>query len=481
MWLTDNSLFVPVEKPNMTPERTDAVILDMKSRLTGFDEIEKSYTAEEAQQEASRCLKCPTQWCTKGCPAGVRVTDFIAAVRSGDLEGAYGIIRQNSMLPEICSRVCPQEKQCQSNCTRSIRSQAVGIGRLERFVVEQHYASGLATIKATDTGKHVAVVGSGPAGLSAAQRLTDKGYSVTVYERSDCAGGLLRYGIPNMKLEKGVLTRKIESLEAQGVRFKTGVNVGIDIPASELTDQYDAVILAVGTGNARTLNLNGAEGLCGIVRAVDFLSSAAKTVMAGDHPVDAKGKQIVIVGGGDTGSDCVGTALRQGCASILQVEMLPEKTGREFIHHARPQREKAHKRDFSQEECTEVFGNVRRYKTTVQAVHGDDQGNLCAVTTISLEAQYDKNFRRTMVEIPGSEKRIPCQMLIVAAGFIGPEGYVADGFGLNTTERTTIAARGYIASGKVFVCGDCRTGQSLVVKAMVDGRNCADAVDTYLS
>lgn len=480
MWLPDNSVFIPVVDPNMAPERTAAELLDVAARLVCFDEVEKTYTEEEARNEASRCLKCPTQWCTNACPAGVRVTDFIAAARKGDFDGAYQIIRQNSMLPEICSRVCPQEKQCQSNCTRSIRSQAVGIGKLERFVVEQHYAAGTEEAAAAPTGKHVAVVGSGPAGLAAAQRLVDKGHRVTVYERADRVGGLMEYGIPNMKLEKGVVARKVASLEAQGVVFVTGVNAGIDVKAEDLTAQYDAVILAVGTGNARSLKLDGAENVRGIIRAVDFLSAATRAVLDGDEPVSAEGKQVVIVGGGDTGSDCVGTALRQRCVNITQVEMLPEKMGRDFIHHARPQRAKESKPDFSQEECAKVFGDVRRYQTTVKSVTSDAEGNLTSVTLVSLEAKYDSNYRLTLTEIADSAEVVPCDLLIIAAGFIGPEGYVAESFGVKTTQQTNIAAEGYVVNGKIFACGDCRTGQSLVVKAMVDGRDCADAVDRYL-
>lgn len=449
-------------------------------------EIERTYTEDQARKEAARCLKCPTHWCSKACPAGVPVTEFIAKVREGDLEGAYQLIRTASTLPEMCSRVCPQYKQCQSNCTRSIRTQAVGIGRLERYVVEQHYTSGKGEGQAPSTGKKVAVVGSGPAGLSAAQRLADLGHAVTVYERSDRPGGLLEYGIPNMKLEKGVVARKIDAMKAQGVEFKTGVNVGVDISASELNAQYDAVVLCVGTGNARTLRLEGSEAVSGIVPAVEFLTANTKSLLdsglTDQKNISAKDKHVIIVGDGDTGSDCVGTALRHGCASGTQIEMLPEQTGRIIIHDPRPQREKEGKTDHSQEECRYVFGgDPHVYQTTVKAVQADETGKLCSVTTVALEPVYDAQFRLTMRELPGTEKTLPCELLVVAAGFLGPCSYVAEAFGVDTDSRSNILAPSYAAStSKTFACGDCRTGQSLVVKAMVDGRECANAVDAFL-
>ena len=481
MWMPDNTLFVPVKDPNLAEARTAPAIADIKARLENFDEIEQTYTPEEAAAEAARCLKCPTHWCQKSCPAGVPVTDFIALARAGKLEEAYRLIRTASTLPEICSRVCPQEKQCQSNCTRGIRTQAVGIGRLERFVVEQHYASGVPEAKVAPTGKRVAVVGSGPSGLSAAQRLADLGHSVTVFERDDQPGGLLEYGIPNMKLEKGVVQRKVRALEAQGVAFRTGVNVGAGLSAGDLTGRYDAVVLAVGARHARTLAPDGAEDVKqGILPAVEFLSAATKRVLAGGHPAGVQGKDVVIVGGGDTGSDCVGTALRQGCRSVTQVEMLPARTGRQILFEGHPPREKEPKRDFSQEECAQVLGDPHRYQTTVKAVSADGAGRLQSVTLVSLQPRYDARFRLAMEEIPGTEREIPCQALIVAAGFLGPDGDVAQAFGLDTDGRSNLRADGYAARDNVFACGDCRTGQSLVVKAMVDGRDCAGAVDAFL-
>ncbi len=483
MFLPDNSIFTPVENPNMDPNRTPNGRLDLEQRLSSFDEVESTYTQDQALNEASRCLKCPTHWCQKACPAGVPVTDFIAKVRAQDFEGAYQLIRSASTLPEMCSRVCPQEKQCQSNCTRGIRSQSVGIGRLERFVVEEHYRTGKPDPAGPATGKKVAVIGSGPSGLSVAERLRDKGHEVVIYESADRPGGLLEYGIPNMKLEKGVVARKVAAMEGRGIRFLCNTPVDAAL-AAEILDRYDAVVLCTGTGNARKLKLEGEAQ--GVYAAVDFLKSNTKSLLdsglADGQNISAQGKHVVIVGGGDTGSDCVGTALRNGCAGITQIEMLPEHPVQVFIHHVYPVHEPEHKVDTSMEECRAVFGkDPHVYQTTVKALQADEAGNLKAVVTVDLAAEYDQGRRLTLRELPGTEKVIPCEMLIVAAGFIGPRAELAQAFGVDTTDRTNIATQGYATNvAKVFACGDCRTGQSLVVKAMVDGRDCADAVDAAL-
>ncbi len=485
--MPDNTIFQPVKDPDMREERVKADRIPMEERLGSFDEIEKTYTREQADTEAKRCLQCPTHWCQKECPAGVPVTDFIGKVQQGDLEGAYQLIRTASTLPEICSRVCPQEKQCQSNCTRSIRTQAVGIGKLERYVTEQHYASGAPEKKAEPTGKKVAVVGSGPAGLSAAQVLISLGHDVTVLERDQRPGGLLEYGIPNMKLEKSVVARKIESLEKQGVKFQCGVNVGKTLLPEQLEGEYDAVLLAVGAKAPRILDfgLSDGEKVEGIVPAVEFLSAHAdalegKAIEPGSQ-YDAKGKDVIIVGGGDTGNDCLGTSLRDGASSITQIEMLPQNIGKSIQVSSRKQRPKETKTDTSQEEYASRYGkDPHVYQTTIKEVQVED-GKICGVTTIGLAPVYDGHFRLTMKEIPGSEKQLPCSLLVFAAGFLGPEGYVPEAFGSATDARGNIKASGYLSSSaKVFACGDCRTGQSLVVKAMADGRDCAKAVDEFL-
>ena len=491
MYLPDNTIYTPLDEINEAKERTLPATLPMERRMTSFDEIEDTYTEEEAHAESMRCLNCPTHWCANQCPIHNPIPQFIAKIREGDYEGAYQLLAANSALPEFCSRVCPQQKQCQSDCTRSLCAEAVSIGRLERFAVERHFASVITSApRVPSTGKQVAVVGSGPSGLAAAERLAQKGHAVTVFEKNDRVGGLTEYGIPNMKLEKGVVERRRRALEALGVSFRTGVEAGKDVSADELKKNYDAVVLALGAGNPRSLAMQGGEEVrSGVCYAVDFLRANTKSLLdsglADGKNISAAGKDVVVVGGGDTGNDCVGTALRHGCRSLTQVEMLPEKPLSQIIHTPFPEPQRDFTPSTSQVEAKEKFGrDPHVWQATVKSVETDGDGALKSVTLVHLlpvPAPYGRKF--TMQEIPGSEETIPCQLLVVAAGFLGPRPEYAKAFGVETDRRSNLAAeKGSYATSVpgVFACGDCRSGQSLVIRAMSEGEECAAAVDACL-
>ena len=407
-----------------------------------------------------------------------------------DYEGAYQLIRTASMLPEMCSRACALRRSSASpTAPGAIRTQAVGIGRLERFVVEQHYASGKRrSPRSKPTGKRVAVVGSGPAGLAAAQCLADRGHAVTVYERQRPPRRAAGVRHPQYEAGKGRGSPQGGRHEGPGRgTFAPACNVGVDVTAGELTSQYDAVILCVGTGNARPLAVEGAAQVQGVCAAVDYLSASTRALLDADAPLpaalDPRGKDVVIVGGGDTGNDCLGVSLRGGCRSVVQLEMLPKDAGKPVIYEPRRQNRPDVKVDGSQEECLSVFGkDPHIYQTTVKSLQTDEDGRLQAVVTVDLEPTYDSQRRLTMQEVAETEKTLPCQLLVVAAGFLGPCGYVAEAFGVDTDARSDMVADGYATkAAKVYACGDCRTGQSLVVKAMADGRDCAKAVDEALA
>ena len=307
MLMPDNSVFVKVENPNMAPDRTKNARLPMAERLTTFQEVEQTYTEEEALREASRCLGCPSRWCSKECPAGMPVPEFIRKVREKDYEGAYELISSASPLPEFCSRLCPQEKQCQSNCTRSIRSEAVGIGRLERFVVEQHYLSGQEAKAVPSTGKRVAVIGSGPASLVVAIKLALAGVDVTVFERQPDVGGVLRYGIPEYRLPKTLVSKYRDRLTDLGVRVRPNTTIGETITIEDLfRDGYDAVFVGTGTWRAKTAGVAGETG-GNVLFGMDYLVSPETCSI---------GQRVAVIGAGNTAMDVARTAFRQGAREV---------------------------------------------------------------------------------------------------------------------------------------------------------------------
>ena len=314
-----------------------------------------------------------------------------------------------------------------------------------------------------------------------AQQLNRRGHAVTIFEREDRVGGLLMYGIPNMKLEKRIVQRRVELMAAEGVEFRTGCDVGRDLPAQALLEEYDAVVLCCGAKNPRPLP--PAEGILGAYFAVDYLTAATKALLDGGAPIDAAGKDVVVVGGGDTGNDCVGTAIRQGCRSVIQLEMMPQLPAVRAKDNPWPQWPRVCKTDYGQEEAAALFGaDPRRYQTTVKECRTDEAGALSAVVTVRLEPK-EEDGRRFMAQVPDSEEELPCQLLLIAAGFLGPEDYAADAFGLSRNGRSNVStAPDSHATGvnKVFAAGDMRRGQSLVVWAIAEGRAAAREADEYL-
>ena len=462
---------------------------DPQVRATNFDEVCLGYNKEEAMEEASRCLNCKKAKCVEGCPVSINIPGFIHQVKEGNFEEAYKVISESSALPAICGRVCPQESQCEGKCIRGIKGEAVSIGKLERFTADWARENGIKPTPAAEkNGKKVAVIGSGPAGLAVADQLNKRGHLVTVYERDDRVGGLLMYGIPNMKLEKWVIDRKVSIMKEEGITFVTNTNVGKDVKAAKLLKEYDRVVLACGAKNPRDIKAPGRDAK-GIYFAVDFLKATTKSLLDSDlkdnQYISAKGKRVVIIGGGDTGNDCVGTSIRHGAASVTQLEMMPKAPDTRAENNPWPEWPKVCKTDYGQEEAIAVFGHDPRiYQTTVKEFLKDKNGNLCGLVTVKLESKKDeKTGRMMMAEVPGSEQKMDADLVLIAAGFLGTENYIANAFGVDLNARTNVAtAEGAYATNvkNVFTAGDMHRGQSLVVWAIREGREAAREVDESL-
>ena len=423
-----------------------------------------------------------------GCPLNNLVPEWNDLLYHGNMEQAYNRLHKTNNFPEFTSRVCPA--LCEKACTCSLYGDAVSVRDNEYSIIENAYKEGYASAKTPSvrTGKKVAVIGSGPSGLAVADQLNKRGHSVTVYERDDRVGGLLMYGIPNMKLEKHVIDRKVNIMKEEGIKFITGVNVGKDIKASVLLKQYDKVVLACGSRNPRDIKAEGRDAK-GIYFAVDFLTSTTKSLLDNDLKegtfISAKGKDVVVIGGGDTGNDCVGTAIRHGAKSVIQLEMMPKAPDKRAENNPWPEWPRICKTDYGQEEAIAVFGNDPRiYQTTVKEFKKDKSGNLTKLVLVKLEAKKDeKTGRLNMVEIPGSEYEVNCQLVLIAAGFLGSENYVTKEFKVDTTDRTNVATEpGKYATSvpNVFTAGDMHRGQSLVVWAIREGREVAGQVDRSL-
>ena len=477
--------------------RKEAKAVSPKERIKNFNEFHTPLPEEEQKRQASRCMDCGVPFCqsgmtikgmTSGCPLNNLIPEWNDLVYEGNWERAYNRLHKTSNFPEFTSRVCPA--LCEKACTCGLNGEAVCTKENELAIIEKAYANGWAAAKPpiVRTSKKIAVIGSGPAGLAVADQLNTRGHNVTVFERNDRIGGLLRYGIPNMKLEKHIIDRKLDVMKEEGVQFVVNSNVGAEVKAKDILKDYDAVVLACGASNPRDINAPGRDAN-GIYFAVDFLTSTTKSLLDNGLKdgtyISAKDKNVVVIGGGDTGNDCVGTCIRHGCKSVTQLEMMPKAPDERAENNPWPQWPLVCKTDYGQEEAIAVFGHDPRiYTTTVKEFVKDKKGNLSKLVIVSLESQVDeKTGRRMMVPVAGTEKEIPCELVLIAAGFLGTQKYVTDAFGVEVNERTNIktADNQFETSVKgVFTAGDCHTGQSLVVKAIRQGRDCARAVDEYL-
>lgn len=478
-------------------DRKEAKASSPKERIKNFNEFHTPLPEEEQKCQAARCMDCGVPFCqsgmtikgmTSGCPLNNLIPEWNDLVYEGNWERAYNRLHKTSTFPEFTSRVCPA--LCEKACTCGLNGEPVCTKENELAIIEKAYANGWAAAKppVVRTGKKIAVIGSGPAGLAVADQLNTRGHNVTVFERSDRIGGLLRYGIPNMKLEKHIIDRKLDVMREEGVEFVVNANVGADVKAKDILKEYDAVVLACGASNPRDINAPGRDAN-GIYFAVDFLTSTTKALLdnglkEGTY-ISARDKNVVVIGGGDTGNDCVGTCIRHGCKSVTQLEMMPKAPDERAESNPWPQWPLVCKTDYGQEEAIAVFGHDPRiYTTTVKEFIKDKKGNLSKLITVSLESKVDeKTGRKMMVPVDGTEKEIPCELVLIAARFLGTQKYVTDAFGVELNERTNIKtdADSYATSvNGIFTASDCHTGQSLVVKAIRQGRDCARAVDQYL-
>ena len=477
-------------------DRKEAKHEEPLERIRHFREFKKPLSLEEQKLQGARCMACGVPFCqsgvmlggmVSGCPLNNLVPETNDLVYTGNWEQAYRRLKKTHCFPEFTGRVCPA--LCEAACTCGLNGEPVSTKENERSIIETAFENGWVKAEPPKirTGKKVAVVGSGPSGLAAAMQLNRRGHLVTVFERNDRIGGLLRYGIPNMKLDKKVIDRRIQLMEEEGVRFVTNTDVGKDIQAKELLKDYDRVILACGASNPRDIQAKGRESK-GIYFAVDFLKGVTKSLLDSEFKdqayVSCKGKHVVVIGGGDTGNDCVGTAIRLGAKSVTQLEMMPKAPDERAANNPWPQWPRVCKTDYGQEEAIAVFGkDPRIYQTTVSEFIPDKNGNLCQLKLVKLKGEKDeKTGRMRMVPVAGSEEVIPAEVVLIAAGFLGSQKYVTDAFQVEVDQRTNVkTGEGYQTSKeRVFTAGDMHRGQSLVVWAIHEGREAAKAVDQSL-
>ena len=503
-------------------ERKTSAELAPKDRIKNFNEFHTPLSRDEQRKQAARCMDCGVPFCqagmnicgmTSGCPLNNLIPEWNDMLYNDNLEQAFARLSKTNCFPEFTSRVCPA--LCEKACTCNLNGDPVSVRENERAIIEYAFANDLVNDKQpkVHSGKKVAVIGSGPSGLAVADQLIGRGHDVTVYERSDRPGGLLMYGIPNMKLEKQIIDRRIDVMKKRGIKFVLNTEVATGkasakavcpkddqmtgylknknlkyVKAEDLLKEYDAVVLACGAANPRDIKAPGRDAK-GIYFAVDFLKTTTMSLVnsgfADKQFVNCKGKNVLVIGGGDTGNDCVGTAVREGAVSVTQLEMMPKAPDTRTPDNPWPEWPKICKTDYGQEEAIAVFGHDPRiYESTVKEFVKDKNGSLKAVKIVKLSWEKDPaSGRMKMSEVPGSEQTLPAEIVLIAAGFLGSQKYVTDAFHVDINERSNVktGAGAYETSVKnVFTAGDMHRGQSLVVWAIREGREAARAVDESL-
>jgi glutamate synthase (NADPH) small chain len=444
-------------------------------RIRDWKEVYEEQRLGTLQEQAGRCMDCGIPFCHSGCPLGNLIPEWNDLAWKGDWREAIERLHATNNFPEFTGRLCPAP--CETACVLGINQPAVTIKQVEVTTIEQAFDAGYVQPKAPErlSGKTVAVVGSGPAGLAAAQQLTRAGHTVAVYERADKPGGLMRYGIPEFKMEKSVLDRRLDQMEAEGTRFRNSVKVGEDITGKQLRDRYDAVVLAIGATVPRDLPVPGRE-LDGVMQAMDFLPPSNRAALgeAVEGQVTAEGKDVIIIGGGDTGADCIGTSHRQGAKSVTSLEIMPQPGEDRPAGQPWP----TYPMTFRVASAHEEGGN-RVYAVSTKEIVGDDDGRVRAIRVVDVE-MGDKGF----TEIEGTERELPAQLILLAMGFLGPEGPgVVEQLGVDLDERSNVRRdNSYMTSVPgVFVAGDAGRGQSLIVWAIAEGRAAAAGVDKWLT
>lgn len=479
----------------MEIQRSEAAHRPAKERTADYAEFTLPQNEETLRAQAARCMDCGVPFCHSGfvveglsigCPLCNLVPEINDLVYHGDIPAAYERLAKTHPFPEITGRLCPA--LCEGSCTLGEHEQPVTVKNIERYVADEMLRRGLVQPRkpAGRTGRRVAVVGSGPAGLAAADVLNRYGHEVTVFERADRPGGLLMYGIPNMKLDKDIVLGRVRLLEAEGVRFEMNAEIGGGYPVLRLVQEYDAMVLCGGAGAERRLAVPGAEST-GVHTAMQYLRGNTKSLLDSNHTdgafLSAKGKHVLVVGGGDTGTDCVGTAIRQGAKSVVQLEILPKPPAQRAENNPWPLWPKVLKTDYGQWEAKAHFGaDPREWCTTVKEIRADARGNVCGVLTVEV-AWEEQNGRLTPVELPGTERLREVDFIVTAMGFTGPEQTLIEQLGLDTDARGNIQTpqNSYKTSlTGVFAAGDMRRGPSLVVWAIDEGRRAAEQCNRAL-